>query len=117
MAQARERLAGARGALSGGHNATAVSEAYYAMLYAVRAALSEEDLYGRTHGGLWALFHQTFVATERFDVELHALAHAIQAEREGVDYGARAVEVEQAERIVDVAGRFVAAVERMLEPR
>ena len=33
-----------------------VSEAYYAMLYAARAALSEEDDYPKTHRGVWGQF-------------------------------------------------------------
>ena len=40
MAAARERLAGARDALVAGHPGLFVSAAYYAMLYAARAALS-----------------------------------------------------------------------------
>ncbi len=53
MAEARERLAAARAALAGGFTSTAISAAYYAMLYAARAALSE-DVYAkrrtRAHG-------------------------------------------------------------------
>ncbi|MBW8060794.1 MAG: HEPN domain-containing protein, partial [Solirubrobacterales bacterium] len=37
--------------LGEGFLAGAVSIAYYAMLYAARAALSEDDEHARTHGG------------------------------------------------------------------
>ncbi len=36
------------------------------MLYAARAALSEEDLYAKTHSGSWTLFNDAFVRTSRF---------------------------------------------------
>ena len=114
MSEARERVAAARDALTAGHLTSAVSDAYYAMLYAVRAALSERDLHSRTHSGAWGLFHERFVKGGPFDRELHAEAHATQADREGVDYGAESIEVAEAERIVDLAARFVSAVEEML---
>jgi uncharacterized protein (UPF0332 family) len=49
--EARKRLRTARAALGVDDPAGAVSAAYYAMLYAVRAALSEEDRYAKTHAG------------------------------------------------------------------
>jgi uncharacterized protein (UPF0332 family) len=56
--QARDRAALAREALASGHLAGAVSAAYYAMLYAARAALSESDEHARTHRGAWHLFRE-----------------------------------------------------------
>jgi uncharacterized protein (UPF0332 family) len=47
-----------------------VSAAYYAMLYAARAALSEQDRYAKTHSGTWTLFRETFVRDGRFDPAL-----------------------------------------------
>lgn len=67
MAVARDRLTLASIALAAGSYGGAVSAAYYAMLNAARAALSEEDSYAKTHSGTWTLFRETFVATERFD--------------------------------------------------
>src|SRR3954451_16725309 len=49
--------------LAGGHAATAVSTAYYAMLYAARAALSERDRHARSHAGTWGLFREEFALT------------------------------------------------------
>jgi uncharacterized protein (UPF0332 family) len=61
MAMARDRARTARAALTSGSPSSATSLAYYAMLYAARAALSEEDLNARTDGGTWQLFRETFV--------------------------------------------------------
>jgi uncharacterized protein (UPF0332 family) len=56
MNSARERLTGARHSLAAGDLGLAISAAYYAILYAARAALSESDEHARTHGGTWHLF-------------------------------------------------------------
>ena len=74
MAEARGRLEGARLALENGFRSQAVSSAYYAMLYAVRAALSEEDRYAKSHRGTWQLFRKGFVLGGRFDPELVSAA-------------------------------------------
>ena len=88
----------------------AVSDAYYAMLYAARAALSERDRSAKTHGGTWNLFHEEFVADGSFDADVARDARATQEPREGVDYAAARVEPEEAARIVQVAERFVDAI-------
>jgi hypothetical protein len=79
MDQARDRAATACEILASGHLEVAVSTAYYAMLYAARAALSERDEYARTHGGTWHLFHERYVTTGAFDQDLHSLAGAPSA--------------------------------------
>lgn len=53
MEQARERLADAQKIVGLVHPAVLVSAAYYAMLNAARAALSERGEYAKTHGGTW----------------------------------------------------------------
>ncbi len=63
LASAEERLAGARDLLVTGHPETSAAVAYYAMLYAARAALSERGLNAKTHRGTWAIFRESFVAT------------------------------------------------------
>ncbi len=114
MAMAVDQLAAARASLSGGFAFQAVSSGYYAMLYASRAALSEEDLYAKTHGGTWNLFQQTFVDLGRFDRSLFDDARKTQQDREGADYDAVRAPVERAEEIVEVAERFVAAVLKLV---
>jgi uncharacterized protein (UPF0332 family) len=115
MDQARDRAALARMALASGHLEGAVSAAYYAMLYAARAALSERDEYARTHGGTWHLFHERYVATGAFDQDLHAMAHRAQHAREGGDYEAITPSRADAEAFVAGAADYIAAVEHMLE--
>jgi uncharacterized protein (UPF0332 family) len=113
MASARARLASARAALDV-DPASTISLAYYAMLYAARAALSERDEYAKTHSGTWHLFHDAFVAPGAFDEELHGLAAGRQRLREAADYDAATPSSGDARAIVRDAERFVAAVEAML---
>jgi uncharacterized protein (UPF0332 family) len=115
MDQAHDRAVLAREALASGHPEGAVSAAYYAMLYAARAALSEDDEYARTHRGAWHLFHERYVATDAFDQHLHALAQRAQNAREKGDYEAITPDQAEAEAIVAGTADFIAAVERMLE--
>ncbi len=110
----RTRLLGARHALAAGDLDLAVSAAYYAMLYAARAALSEHDEYARRHGGTWNLFFQRFVTTGAFDQGLHNLAQRAQKSREGADYEAITPDPAETRRYVEGAAEFIAAVERML---
>jgi uncharacterized protein (UPF0332 family) len=115
MMQARESLAAAKVLIASEVASRAVSDAYYAMLYAARAALSEEDLYAKTHKGTWDLFWQTFATSGRFDEGLASDARATQKDRENTDYNARPLDAEGAGRVVDLADRFVAAIEEMLD--
>jgi uncharacterized protein (UPF0332 family) len=115
MDQARDRAATAREILASGHLEAAVSAAYYAMLYAARAALSERDEYARTHSGTWHLFHERYVTTGAFDQHLHALAQSAQRTREEGDYEAIRPDRGEAERIVAGAAEYIAAIEHMLE--
>jgi uncharacterized protein (UPF0332 family) len=114
MAHAHERLRQAQHDLDQGFLAGAVSIAYYAMLYAARAALSERDEHAKTHGGTWHLFHQRYVATGTFDQDLYAIATSAQRTREQGDYEAVTPGEERATAIVGGAAAFIAAVERML---
>ena len=114
MEQARERLAVAQEALAAAHPTVAVSLAYYAMLNAARAALSEDDEHARTHGGTWNLFRQRYVITDVFDQHLFARAHQAQEAREQGDYEAVSHSEETASGYVSDAAEFIAAVERML---
>ena len=81
MVQARERAQAAGEILADKHLEVAVSVAYYAMLNAARAALSEDDAHARTHRGTWHLFHGRYVSTGAFDESLHSLATNAQQTR------------------------------------
>lgn len=115
MDQARDRAAAAAELLAANHLEAAVSAAYYAMLYAARAALSEDDEHARTHRGSWHLFRARYVATDAFDASLFTLAQHAQAAREGGDYEAVRPSREEAERYVVGADQFIAAVAQMLD--
>lgn len=114
LEQAHDRLAAAREALAAGHRGVAVSVAYYAMLYAARATLSEDDENARTHRGTWNLFRIKYITTEAFDAGLFTTAQHAQVAREAGDYQALTPSPEEAKRYVDGAADFVAAVSHML---
>jgi uncharacterized protein (UPF0332 family) len=116
MAAAREALRGAQLALPEAP-ARAASSAYYAMLYAARAALSEEDRHARTHRGTWHLFREQFVVGGRFDEALHEAAQDAQELREEGDYAAKSPKPADAAETVEHAERFVDAVAVMLADR
>ena len=115
MDMARERLSDAQNILNVAHPALVVSAAYYAMLYAARAALSEHDEYAKTHSGTWTLFSERFVATDAFDRELYGFTGRAQEARQEGDYQAKPLSPELARELLDAAERFLAAVERMLD--
>lgn len=114
--QARDRLVAAREALAADHRGVAVSVAYYSMLYAARATLSEDDENARTHRGTWNLFRIKYLTTDAFDAALFTLAQHAQVAREGGDYQAVTPSREEAERYVAGAGDFLVAVESLLGP-
>lgn len=114
LTAARRRLAAAS-AVVDEDPATALSAAYYAMLYAVRAALSEREVYAKTHGGSWHEFRRAFVETGDFDAELARAAHSIQPAREQADYDAWAVPPDEARRAIELAHAFITAIEEMLD--
>jgi uncharacterized protein (UPF0332 family) len=114
MAQARERLADAQKIAGMVHPAVVVSTAYYAILNAARAALSEREEYAKTHSGTWTLFSKVFVATGEFDRELSSLAGRVKEARERGDYDAAPPSPAEAADFLDGAAEFVAAVELLL---
>ncbi|MDP9384314.1 MAG: HEPN domain-containing protein [Actinomycetota bacterium] len=113
LVRARQGIASAQLQVGGGHAATAVSTAYYAMLYAARAALSERDRHARSHAGTWSAFREEFVLTRQFEEGLAQDAQRAQARREASDYAAATFELAEARELLATSERFVAAVERL----
>ena len=109
-AAARERLEAARNSIASGDFTVAVATAYYAMLYAARAALSERDLNAKTHGGTWSLFRENFVLPGLVDGELTARARVAEQLRYDADYDAADISRDVAEAVLADADRFVTAV-------
>jgi uncharacterized protein (UPF0332 family) len=109
---ATRRLAAAEAAVKEDPS-TALSAAYYAMLYGARAALSERDSSAKTHRGTWHEFRSAFVESGKIDAELAAEVQKIQPEREQADYDAWSAPIEEAQRAIDLGHRFLAAIEAM----
>lgn len=112
---ATRRLRTAHAAAADGDPSAAISLAYYAMLYAARAALSERDIGPRTHRGTWLEFTRTFVDEGAIDVELARAAQQAQPERERADYEAWEASAADAERVMATTERFLAAVGDLLD--
>lgn len=113
LTAARRRLAAAVAATHDDPSA-ALSLAYYAMLYAARGALSERDTYAKTHRGTWHKLRVAFVETGAIDPDLVTAAQRVQPEREQADYEAWPAAREDAERVIELASAFIAAIETAL---
>lgn len=111
---ARRRLSAAA-AVASQDPSTALSSAYYAMLYAARAALSERDIYAKTHRGAWHEFRRAFVESGEFDADLAGAAHKVQPEREQADYDAWIAPEDEARRVIELAGEFLEAIESLIK--
>jgi uncharacterized protein (UPF0332 family) len=110
---ARRRLAAAEAVLAEDPS-TALSAAYYAMLYGARAALSERGIQAKTHRGVWHEFRRAFVESGELDADLTASVQKIQPEREQADYDAWSAPAEEARRAIELARSFLAAVGALL---
>jgi len=110
---ARRRLGAAKAVLDEDPS-TALSAAYYAMLYGVRAALSERDINVRTHRGAWHEFRRALVEPGDFDDRLAAAAH-VQPQREQADYDAWVAPTDEARRVIELAEAFVSAIKASLD--
>ena len=115
LVDARECLAAARVTLEGDLPSRAISEAYYSMFSAAKTALSEEDVFARTHAGVWHRFYELFVATGRFPAELHVRAGKGAEERLKADYESARYSHEDGLDAVRAAERFLGATLEMLE--
>lgn len=110
---ARRKLAVARSLLDSGFSQDAAGAAYYAMLCAARAALSEEDDYAKTHSGTWTLFSKHFVKPGGFDRSLARSARDAEQWRLQADYGAAGANPEEAAATIEHAERFLEAIDRL----
>ncbi len=109
---ARRRLAAAEVAAAEDPS-TALSAAYYAMLYGARAALSERGISAKTHRGTWHEFRDAYVASGEIDAELAADVQKLQPEREHADYDAWPAPAQEAQRAIELAHRFLRAIEAL----
>lgn len=115
LEKAFDRIRLAERLLAEGEDASSIASlAYYAMLYAAGAALSEENRQAKTHTGTWNMFREAFARTGRFDLDLANLGERYQGLREDADYGAITPSDEATREVVGDARRFVDEVSRML---
>lgn len=112
---ARRKLQVARVSLEAGFPEDAAGAAYYAMLNAARAALSEQDLHAKTHNGVWTLFSERFVKAGAVAPELGAHAEAARGRREQADYDTGGAGHDEARVTIDRAEAFVEQIEALLE--
>lgn len=115
MQMAHDALEAARSLTEAGLPADAVSRAYYAMLDAARAALSERDLHAKTHGGTWSLFAEQFIKTGRIDDVWSRRAGRVRQLREAGDYDAERPDAESAAEALAQAEEFVQLIDALLE--
>jgi predicted nucleotidyltransferase/uncharacterized protein (UPF0332 family) len=118
LAEAREEL---QDATAAARPTTVVAHAYYSVVNAATAALSEEDRFVRTHKGMWSLASELLVTTGKLPADLHRAAAALQPVREKAVYGPPNLDEawvrptqEQADAAVETARRYLAAVEELL---
>lgn len=110
----RTRLEQARGIAEIETPDIATSVAYYSALNAARAALSEEDVFARTHSGTWDQMRIRFFRSGRIEEQLGERAAKLQKAREEVDYEGLAVPEEDARAALATATDFLAAVEAVI---
>jgi uncharacterized protein (UPF0332 family) len=113
LGEADRFLASARVLLEAGLSKNSAAEAYLAMHFAARAALSELDREARTHNGTWTLFEELFVRHGRFDARLRTAARNAEELSYESDYRLGGASQDEAAQVCADAEEFVAAVRAM----
>jgi uncharacterized protein (UPF0332 family)/predicted nucleotidyltransferase len=115
LTRARNNLDGARRDFEAGDYNRAVSGAYYAMLYAARAALNEAGKAPKSHQGVQHQLWETYVKDGPLDATYHSLLSEAGGERLDADHElAPSFSAEEAEQWIARAEDFVDTVEAML---
>ena len=114
-AKAERALASARLLLADEDADGACNRAYFAMFEAARVALrlaglDDELARTRTHSGLIALFSLTLVKNGPLPTQIGRLLNRAEELRVAADYAAYAIDLAQAETIVQDAASFIAAL-------
>ncbi len=114
--RARDRLREARIQLDNDLYDVACNRAYYAAFEAALSILTAQGLsLPKTHSGVNSQFHQRIVKTGLIDQDIGASLSKIEYKRLMADYMDEAVDVGGAGEAVEMATKFVAAVESKLE--
>jgi len=113
--KAGEALASARFSLEHGLLAATVNRAYYAAMYAARAALLTRGESPKNHGEVVQHFNRRFVETGCIDAHLAHIFPKAKALREAVDYEmVRDLDAGRIARILADVARFVEALAPLL---
>lgn len=113
--RARDRLREARIQLDNDLYDVACNRAYYAVFEAAQSILTAQGFtLPRTHSGLNAQFHQRIVKTGLIDQDIGASLSKIEYKRLMADYLDEAVDVSGVREAVEMAMKFVAAIESKL---
>ncbi|OPZ86588.1 MAG: HEPN domain protein [bacterium ADurb.Bin429] len=100
---------------SGFYN-TVASRLYYACFYSVSALLMLNNFHATTHAGTRSQFAQHFVHTGIVPIELNTLYSQLFRFRERSDYELQfRLDAEEANRLLNEAPAFIAAIERLIE--
>ncbi|MDE3091485.1 MAG: HEPN domain-containing protein [Chloroflexota bacterium] len=115
MALAREELASAQLTLSGNFYRRAISQSYYAVLYAVDAALATKGFVPKSHAGSDSLFGRHFLKGKLVDARFKGLVKRAAKIRIKADYDRDAdFARDDAEYWFARAKEFVEAIEPMI---
>lgn len=114
FAKSKERLAAARLLFNSSLFDDAVSRAYYAALYAAKAALVGEGLVAKSHDGAILLFGSRFIKTGRLPRILATDLAKLRRLREKAEYSTAFKTTEtDAAWTLEAAERFAAEMEKL----
>ena len=114
--RAKERLREARIQLDNDLYDVACNRAYYAAFEAAQSILTTQGFSApKTHSGLNSQFHQRVIKTGLIDQDTGASLSKIEYKRRMADYMDEAADVDGAREAVEMATKFVAAVEAKLK--
>ena len=118
LERAERSLQAARELTASGYHDFAASRAYYVAFYAATALLLKEGLEFSKHGGVIASVHQRFVKTGKLDKECGKDLNWLFELRSVGDYGVTVhVSQQDAQRAIQVAERFLQAVQSLISNR
>jgi hypothetical protein len=115
LRKAQKRLAVARSNLELGYTDSAISEAYYVMFHAAKAALIEKQIFRRRHSGVIAAFGATFAKPGIVSRDLQLWLVAAEKDRVVADYSTEDMATDLGREHIDHAEKFVAAIRALLE--
>lgn len=115
LSKANERLRAARLLLQENLWDDSASRAYYAALFACKAALLQQGLTAKSHDGAIKLFGVHFIKTNILPKDLGIVLSRLRTMREKAEYSpANKTKKEEADWAISAAGRFVVEIEKLL---